>query len=233
MTPAWFSPRRWGDPLGAARIAVDGLEHRYQRLDRQVRGHRLEASADGPLVVGLHGLGANENQLRTLVPLTVEGTYLALRGSVPRGRDGYGWFPSVLPDDPAEVRDAIFPVLSFVGWARATTGTPAARTVLVGYSQAAAVVAAIGTLAPAAVGSVVLASAALPAVVNDLGDGAPDRAFVAVGLRDPLVDASVLAALRLRWSAAGTAFCTRDYDIPHVVSPEEVADISRWIVDAA
>lgn len=234
-----FSPRRWGfdgqrDLLGAASVEVDGVEHRYQRLDAVAADHELPSlAADEQLVVGLHGLGANENQLRTLVPLDVRGAYLSLRGREPRGRDGFGWFPSVIPDEPEEVRAAVEPVVGFVRWAQQRTSATPDRTVLVGYSQAAAVAAAIGTLAPDAVHAVVLASAALPPVVNALGDGAPRRAFVAVGLRDPLVDEAVLATLRLRWVTAGTVFATKDYDIPHVVSPEGVDDIGGWIGEAA
>ena len=233
-----FARRRWGADasrgvLGAVSVCVDGGEHHYQRLDRDVAGHELEPlGATGQLVIGLHGLGANENQMRTLVPLAVDGTYIALRGRQPRGRDGFGWFPSVVPTEVSEVERAVVPVLAFVRWAQDRVGVGAGRTVVVGYSQAAAVAAAIGTLAPDTVGSVALASAALPAVVNDLGDSAPDRAFVAVGLRDPLVDEAVLARLRLRWVTAGTSFVTRDYDIPHVVSPEEVDDIGGWIAEA-
>ena len=78
-----FRPRRWGNAPGAAAAATADVEGRlvaWRRADDApvdelgplLRGERL--------VVALHGLGADERQLSTLVPLEVPGAVVAPRG---------------------------------------------------------------------------------------------------------------------------------------------------------
>lgn len=223
-----FTPRRWGEPPGATHVTVDGVALAFRRVDAP--GAPLPGLlARQRLVVGLHGLGANETQMTTLIPLAVDGAYLALRAPHPRGREGYSWFAPALPQRPDTVADALAPVRSFVRWAQERTGAAPDQTALVGYSQAAAVVAALGTVSPTLADHVVLASAALPRVLDALPGTGPCRAFIGVGLRDPLVDPLALADLRARWRAAGTDLTSVDYDSGHVVSPDETADIAAWI----
>jgi hypothetical protein len=69
--------------------------------------------------------------------------------------------------------------------------------------------------------------AALREAALDLGPGAPRRAFVAVGGRDPLVDRGTLDRLLEQWVATDTD--VRSYDTPHVVSLDAARDISGWI----
>jgi phospholipase/carboxylesterase len=224
-----------------ARSGRDDGESRLRHLERAGRsltyltiaGKVGRLTPDGILVIGFHGLGATESQLETLVPLDIPrgSTYLSLRGPYERGRDGFSWFDPPMPDSSESIVTAVDGVASFVEWARQMVGVDSAHTVLVGYSQAAPLMAAVGQLRPDLADRLVLASAALPEEVLALGPGSPRRAFVAIGRRDPLVDPNILDRLLSQWAA--TDVDVRTYDIPHVVSLDAAADISDWIFGPA
>ena len=219
-----------------ARLVRDDGESRLRHLDRagrrytylQIAGEVGRLGPHGRLVIGFHGLGANERQMETLVPLDVPrgSVYLSLRAPHERGHEGWSWFDPPLPTDRTPYGEAVGFVAEFVDWAKEMVGVGTDRTTLVGYSQAAPLMAAVGQLRPDLASDIVLASGALPAEVLDLGDGVPQRVFVGVGIRDTLVDPDILDALLAQWSSAQQT--VRTYDIPHVVSVREAADISQW-----
>ena len=220
-----------------ARLVRDDGESRLRHLDRagrrytylQIAGEVGRLAPGGRLIIGFHGLGANERQMETLVPMEIPrgSIYLSLRAPYERGHEGWSWFDPPLPSDSASYVDAVAFVAEFVEWAKDMVGVDATRTTLVGYSQAAPLMAAVGQLRPDLASDLVLASAALPDEVLALGHGIPHRVFVGVGSKDPLVDHGVLGSLLSQWSPARQHVHT--YDIPHVVSVREAADIARWI----
>ena len=116
-------------------------------------------------------------------------------------------------------------------WAASRAAVGPDRTVVLGHSEGAAVAAAVGLLHPRVADTIVLTTAALPRGLTRLGRGAPRRAYVAVGLRDGLVDEVALAELRCHWRGAGTMLRSVEHDLPHVVSPAVAAEVSRWIVE--
>lgn len=219
-----------------ARLVNDDGESRLRHLDRagqrytylQVAGEVGRLGPDGRLVIAFHGLGANERQMETLVPLDVPrgSVYLSLRAPHARGHEGWSWFDPPLPTDRTPYGEAVAFVAGFVEWAKDMVGVDTERTTLVGYSQAVPLMAAVGQLRPDLASDLVLASAALPAEVLALGTGAPTRLFVGVGTRDTLVDPEVLQTLLAQWHAADQT--VRTYDIPHVVSRHEANEIAAW-----
>ena len=219
-----------------ARLVRDDGESRLRHLDRagqrytylQIAGEVGRLGPTGRLIIGFHGLGANERQMETLVPLDVPrgSIYLSLRAPHERGHQGWSWFDPPLPTDRGPYDEAVRFVAEFVEWAKDMVGVDTGRTTLVGYSQAAPLLAAAGQLRPDLAADIVLASAALPEEVLALGAGAPERVFVGVGTRDALVDPEVLEALLSQWRTADQT--VRTYDIPHVVSIRSAADISAW-----
>ncbi|MEM7287637.1 MAG: hypothetical protein AAF480_14895 [Actinomycetota bacterium] len=224
-----------------ARLVRDDGESRLRHLDRagrrytylQIAGEVGRLAPGGRLIVGFHGLGANERQIETLVPMEIPrgSVSISLRAPHARGHEGWSWFDPPLPTDRSSYEDAVDFVADFVEWAKDIVGVDTERTTLVGYSQAAPLLAAVGQLRPDLASDLVLASAALPEQVLALGHGVPERVFVGVGSKDPLVDHEVLRSLLGQWSPAQQTVQT--YDIPHVVSVREAQDISRWIFAAS
>jgi predicted esterase len=226
-------PRRAGrDPLGSDRLVSGNYNHHY----RQFRGGAI---ADWPettkvprrMVVGLHGLGANERQFATLLALDLpdNSVYVGLRAPVDYGRDAFSWFNPLLDADQITYDPVVERVADFVLAIRQRTGVSATDTTVMGYSQAAPLTAAISALRPDVAANVVLGSGAQPPGLAALGPGRPDRAFVGVGNKDPLVDADSLAELTAAWASVTGGLTVRHYDIPHVMSPAMTDDISQWI----
>ena len=227
--------RRAGrDPLGSDRLVSDSYNHHY----RQFRGGAIAdwpetATVPPHVVVGLHGLGANERQFATLLALDLpdDSVYVGLRALVGYGRDSYSWFDPLLDADHIDYDPVVERVTDFVLAIRQRTEVGAANTTVIGYSQAAALTVAISALRPDVAANVVLGSGALPPGLTTLGPGRPDRAFVGVGKKDPFVDPSSLAELTAAWGSVTGGLTVRHYDIPHVMSPAMTDDVSRWIRD--
>ena len=225
--------RRAGrDPLGADLLVSGRHTHCY----RQFRGRALaewsETESPPPhLVVGLHGLGANEQQLGTLLglDLPVGSVYVGLRAPVEYGRESFSWFDPLLDAEHIDYRPEVDRVADFVSALRDRTHGTVAATTIVGYSQGAALTVAVSSLRSDAAANIVLGSAAVPPGLLALGPGRPDRAFVAVGKKDSFVDADSLAELTTGLGALSGGLTVRHYDIPHVISPAMTDDISQWI----
>jgi predicted esterase len=225
--------RRAGrDDLASGRLVTGSYNHHY----RQFRGGLIAdwsetEAAPSLLVVGLHGLGANERQFDTLLELDLpdDSLYVGLRAPVDYGRDSYSWFDPRLDADQIDYEPVVGRVADFVQALQLMTGARATDTTVVGYSQAASLTVAISALRPDVADNVVLGSGALPPGLPALGPGRPDRAFVAVGDKDPFVDPDSLAELTAAWESVTAGLTIRYYDIPHVMSPATADDVSQWI----
>jgi predicted esterase len=183
------------------------------------------------MVVGLHGLGANERQFGTLLALEFpdDSVYVGLRAPVDYGRDSYSWFDPLLDAAEIDYGPVVGRVADFVLAIRQRTGVSATDTTLIGYSQAASLTVAISALRPDVAANVALGSAALPPRLATIGPGLPDRGFVGVGNLDPFVDPDSLAELISAWESVTGGLTVRHYDIPHVMSPAMTDDVSQWI----
>ena len=152
------------DRLAPGRLVTGSYNHHY----RQFRGGLIAdwseaAAAPGHLVVGLHGLGANERQFGTLLELDLpdDSSYVGLRAPVECGRDSYSWFDPLLDADHLDYEPVVGRVAEFVHALQLTTGAGATDTTVVGYSQAASLTVAMSALRPDVADNVVLGSGAL------------------------------------------------------------------------
>ena len=183
------------------------------------------------MVVGLHGLGANERQFGTLLALDLpdDSVYVGLRAPVDYGRDSYSWFDPLLDADQIDYDPVVARVADFVLTIRQRTGVSANDTTVIGYSQAASLTVAMSALRTEVAANVVLGSGALPPGLATLGPGRPDRGFVGVGNKDPFVGPDSLEELISAWGSVTGGLTVRRYDIPHVMSPAMTNDVSQWI----
>jgi predicted esterase len=225
-----FRRRAGRDRLEAERLVTADHTHHHRRFQGRSFAEELD-SAPPHLVVGLHGLGANEEQLGTLLPLDLPeaSVYVGLRASIDYGREAFSWFDPLLDAEHINYEPAVERVADFVLAVRDRTGVNREATTLVGYSQAASLVVAISAQRPDVADNVALGSAALPPALLRLGEGRPHRAFVAVGDKDQFVEADSLNELATGWDTIGGGLIIGHYDIPHVMSPAVSVDISEWI----
>jgi phospholipase/carboxylesterase len=195
------------------------------------------APARPPLLVLLHGIGADE---RDLLPLAghLDPRFLCVSLRAPHEADvmGHAWYAidwSVAPprpdlDQAAESRDAL---VAFLAGAPAELGTDPARTFLFGFSQGAAMALAASLARPSLVrGAVLHSGRVLPGQALPAGGLERLEVLVLHGLEDPVIPPEHGRAIRdLLAPALGPRLVHRERRAAHEVTEETLADAAAWL----
>lgn len=213
--------------------AVDGRNVGYDivRDDRHPSGSVA-------LVIGLHGFGADEQQLRTLVPLadvTAPILYITVRGSWTVNGGGHAWFPiSEAATGEFDIKRADLEVAtdelhSFIETAQRWTDVDNDRCWLIGYSQGAplalhATITRPDLIAGCAAGAGTLIDP-VPADI-DLTD---IHVMVAGSTIDPFVPVEQTRELRQQLENAGATVSVCPDSAPHVITTTQATAISEWL----
>ena len=201
----------------------------------------VEPRPDPPrrLLVLLHGVGADEQQLAPLGARVGGDTLVALpRG--PRSISGgmLGWYRVGLAADgpqivEEEAEEARLKLVEFVGQLQRRFEVPASRTVLAGFSQGGILAASAALTAPdCAARFAVLCGRLLPELEPRLAPAATLRrldALIAHGRDDE--------TLPVEWATRAHDWLTRLqvphrvrlYDAGHELTPAMEADFLRWL----
>jgi phospholipase/carboxylesterase len=196
--------------------------------------------AGAPLLLLLHGLGADEQDLfplgRALHPrATVVAARAPFAGAAFGYGAGYAWYglgPGLAPE-PSSFGIALAALGAFVDTLPSRTGHVARPLIIGGFSQGAAMALCHALLHPGTVAGVLMCSGFLiddarvrvtPATVG----GMP--IFWGHGAADPVVP---FAAARAGWDTlrtAGAQLETHRYpDMAHTILPAEVDDARHWM----
>ena len=187
-----------------------------------------------PLVVFLHGLGADECDLIDLArSLPPHYAYASLRAPYAHDEGGYHWFI-----DRGLGRPTAASVKSSIAYVRAWLDGPDAatynrqRTYVLGFSAGTIMAGALILNDPARFAGAVLLSGL---IAFDAGvDTAPNRlsglpVFYAHGSEDAVVPADLVArSARYLRSASGAVLTEQMYPHGHSISNRELADIRAW-----
>ena len=112
-------------------------------------------------------------------------------------------------------------------------GVPESRIVLAGFSQGGAIAAHVGLRHPRQLAGLLILSAyllypdRLAAELNPAN--AATEVFVGHGTLDPMVPVSMGRALARQLRELGMPVTSKEYQMPHAVIPEEIADIAAWL----
>jgi phospholipase/carboxylesterase len=187
-----------------------------------------------PLVVLLHGRGADEHDLIDLAADLPRGfAYASLRGPLELPEGGYRWF-----EDRGVARPVAKSLRAAVDDVRAWVDGPAvaeydrARTYLLGFSAGMMTAGALVLDDPARFAGAVLLSGA---VALDAGPATPGRLagvpiFMAHGSADTMIPPDlVLATQRYLRDRSGADLTERTYPIDHSIARREIADIAAWL----
>jgi phospholipase/carboxylesterase len=189
-----------------------------------------------PLVVFLHGRGADEHDLVDLAnALPKAFVYASVRAFVAMPEGGYTWFENRGPARPisSSVRES---VRAFRAWLdRPDVAAPGAPVYLLGFSAGMMMAGAVICDDPARFAGAVLLSGAL---AFDAGlpmdpkrlTGVP--VFFAHGSYDDVIPRD-LATRTARYLSdeSGAELTAKTYDIAHEISHRELADIAAWFVE--
>jgi len=186
---------------------------------------------DAPLVVLLHGRGADEASILPLAHLLPVGpAYAAVRAPIAEG-GGYAWFANRGIGRPVAAS-----LRATMDWFRAwldTIAPPGRRVVLVGFSGGAAFAGGLALDDPGRYTGLAVSHGTLPfdaGVPVEPGRLAPLSAFVAQGDTDRVIPAELLART---WdyllTDSGASTRTHRDAGGHGISPQVVEALGDWL----
>lgn len=197
------------------------------------------AIASRPLVVLLHGLGADEHDLAGLVPaLPQDLVYASVRAPLPiSGMPGFAWFPPMLAEgetaDPSYVDAATRGMLTWLEKTQARARTHQ-QVALLGFSQGAAMSVQLLRHAPELfAGAVALSGFVAPGLVA--GDEAMAQikppVFWGYDAADPVVTTPAIDRLRSFLGGHASVDEHRYPGIGHGISAEEATAVGAYLTD--
>jgi len=190
-----------------------------------------------PLVLMLHGFGANMYDLANLAPAIDPDGYVYAFPNAPyrlMGMGGASWSGdrpgAVEPDGPQlTVEERLEAVTSEV---IERTGTTTGNAVLGGFSQGAGLTLRHGLLRPETFRGLIVLSGFFrdaDAVRPNLPADRTQPIFLVHGRQDPVVDIEHGRENKRFLEENGYAPEYHEYDMPHAVSPEVIANLQPWL----
>lgn len=189
-----------------------------------------------PLVILLHGFGANKEDLSDLAPLIDRDNYIYVLPDAPLATVDdptvRAWYERGGRESPAAVREALAALEGFVGEVLARFRVPPARVLLGGFSQGGAISLRYGLPRPDVFTGIVVLSGSLRQV-DDLTPTLPAERtqpiFVAHGRHDTMVPFEWSKDLVAYLEAQGYRPTYRTYPIDHEISPDLMRDLRDWL----
>lgn len=196
-----------------------------------------------PLVVLLHGRGADRFDLVALAPHVAPGAVVVCPDAPHPGAPwGYGpgraWYRFLggTTPEPASFEAAQQALAAFLAEVPATLPVRTGPVVLGGFSQGGTMSLAYALRNPGAVPMAMNLSGFLadhPTVEATPASVRGTRFFWGHGTMDPAILFDFAVAGRAALRAAGAELVERDYPIGHQISGDEAADVRAWIAEGA
>lgn len=202
----------------------------------------FDPAAGHPLVVLLHGYGADMTDLADLGPtldpagyvyLLPDGPLAAFAGTNPTAR---AWYERGGAETADGVRLARERLQALLEEAWPSLGTPPGRTVLVGFSQGGNLALRHGLASPtdfAGVASIAGSLSQLTDLTPELPASRTQRLFLAHGYRDTVVPYRVGRDLADYLQRHGYRPEVHSYTIGHTITRPVVDDLRRWLTATA
>jgi len=207
--------------------------------ERIARARQAEPGRKPPLIVLLHGIGADEDDLFPLARVLDPRLTVVSVGAPHAYYGGRAWFHvdfapggRVVPD-VAQARATLADLVRWLETAPARHDTDAARTFLLGFSQGGMMaLGALGTIPERLAGVVVLSSRFSTELFPPT---APEDAiarvplFVAHGTLDETLAVANGRAIRDAFRHRNRDFTYREYRVAHGIAEQETADVAAWL----
>lgn len=202
--------------------------------------HRPDAGAKAPLLLLLHGRGADENDLFGLAPYLDERFFIAsARAPVATPYGGFEWFELMIGNGgELQVNAKHFhrsreQISLFIDELTAAHDLDAGRVYLCGFSQGAIMSLSAVLSEPAKfAGVVAMSGRAMPEMltVQDGPDALKDfPVLVTHGIYDPVLPIAHGRATKEILSHLPVRLEYKEYEMAHEISPESLRDASDWL----
>lgn len=193
-----------------------------------------------PLVIMLHGFGANMKDLASLAPTIERQGYVYVCPNAPipfdigLGMVGYGWHPRRDEATAEDYQRAERLLNGFLDEVIEKLEATPGQVVLLGFSQGGGMTYRCGLSRPETFAGLVALSASLPDP-EELQDRLPSQRtqpiFIAHGRSDPLVSMDTARATRKFLEEAGYHPAYHEYDMAHEIPPMVIHDLVPWLVE--
>jgi phospholipase/carboxylesterase len=208
--------------------------------------HQVSAPRNGfaerpPLLLLLHGFGANEEDLFSLAPYLDERFLIvSARAPVKLGHMSYAWFnlgftPEGVVIDAEEAEQSRETLRKFINEIVQYYQADPGAVYLMGFSQGAMMSLATALTDPGVAAAVVsMSGRLLPQTLAQITDqdtliGLP--IFVAHGTRDTVLPIRHGHETRASLAQLPVDLTYREYEMAHEVSAESLRDITAWLTD--
>ena len=191
-----------------------------------------------PLVIMLHGFGANMQDLASLAPaIESEGyVYGCPNAPIPfnlgLGQEGYGWIPPRGAATPEDIRHAEGLLSGFFDEILAQFRISSGQALLMGFSQGGGMTYRCGLGRPEVFAGLVALSASLPDP-DELRDRLPQHReqpiFIAHGRADPMVSMESARNTRKFLEEEGYNPNYHEYDMGHEIPLPVLQDLIPWM----
>jgi phospholipase/carboxylesterase len=214
-------------------------------LVHTVRPPASSANAEGerpPLLILLHGVGANERQMAALAPaFDPRVVVVSARSPLTLGASAFGWFRVTFsaqgPVIVAEEAEAGWQLLArFIDEAVAAYGADPARVFLAGFSQGGIMALATLLTAPGKVaGAAVMSGRLLPEILPHAASADALRAKPVLIVHGE--DDDKLGIHLARWAREQLArfpldLTYRELPMGHTITPESLEVVTAWLTNA-
>jgi phospholipase/carboxylesterase len=198
------------------------------------------AETNPPLLILLHGVRSNEQDLFALIPYLDERfIVISARALFTMGRNQFGWYHVAFYADridrnEAELEQSRKLLVQFIDEAVAKYGADPRRVYLMGFSQGSIMSLAVMLTQPELLAGVVVQSGSLPREVLPIA-AAPERlkdfpVLVVHGLYDEVLPIAEGRAVRDHLNQLPVKLDYREYPMRHQISDQSLDDVCGWLI---
>ena len=191
-----------------------------------------------PLIVLLHGFGANMHDLAGLASHIDSHNYVYVCPNAPLpvqlgpGFTGFAWTPLLGEKTPQDVQRAEEAVAAFVEEMMGLHRVEPRQVLLAGFSQGGMMTYQVGLPRPGMFAGLAALSARIDEqeeVLERLPDERSQPIFIAHGVNDPLIPVEAGRESRDFLSRAGYKPTYHEYPMAHQITDDVIDDLSLWI----
>lgn len=200
---------------------------------------QTSAATPPPLLLLLHGIGSNEDDLFGLAPYLDERfLVVSARAPIVMGAGAYGWFnieftAEGIVADAQQARQSLELLPGFLDELIKTYRADARCVYLAGFSQGAMMSLAFALTRPEQIAGVIAMSGRFPAqaIGDDLNRKALEGMPILVthGIYDPVLPIEAGRMTRTMLEALPVELTYHEYPMAHEVSRESLRDVSAWL----
>ncbi len=197
-----------------------------------------EAGASYPMIICLHGRGADMRDLAGLAPAIDQRGYLYVCPNAPvtvsigPGYTGRAWYEPGGNPSPAAMEQALTALDGVVRDVFAEYRVPAGQAILLGFSQGGGMTYRYGMLRPETFAGLAILSGALrnaEALLPHLPATRDQRLFIAHGTHDPMLPVELSRDAVDFLEAQGYRPLYREYPMGHEINLEVLNDLVPWL----